>query len=82
MKLKCKAKCTKVNKKSSSPAFKDLCIGDVIELSIDVAAVGSGSKGSKAAYICCVNPKTKLQSKLSFNQIERVLEAFEFEEIQ
>ena len=78
MKLKCVGKCMKVYKKSSSPAFKDLQVGDIIEFSIDIERVGTGRGGSHAAYIKCVNPKTSLQSKLSFNQIGKVLENFEF----
>jgi len=81
MKLKCTAKCIKVNKKSSSPAFMNLEVNDLIEFSIDIEYVGVSRGGSHAAYIICKNPKTLLQSKLSFNQIERVLANFEFEEI-
>lgn len=76
--LKCVGKCMKVYKKSSSPAFKDLQVGDIIEFSINIERVGTGRSGSHAAYIKCVNPKTSLQSKLSFNQIGKVLENFEF----
>lgn len=81
MKLKCLGKCIKVHKKSSSPAFKDLQEGDVIEFSIEIERVGVGRGGSHAAYIKCINTKTLLQSKLSFNQIGRVLENFEFIQI-
>lgn len=81
MTLKCVAKCIKVHKKSSSPAFINLQIDDIIEFSIDIERVGIGRGGSHAAYIRCVNPKTSLQSKLSFNQIGKVLENFEFIQI-
>ena len=81
MKLKCSAICTKVNKKSSSPAFMNLAVNDRIDFSIDIEAVGVGRGGSHAAYIRCVNPQTNLVSKLSFNQIGRVLDNFEFKEI-
>lgn len=79
MTLKTIAKCTKIHKKSQSPAFKDLEIGDQIEFSIEIKAVG-WNRGSHAAYIKCLNPKTQNESKLSFNQIGKTLDCFEFEE--
>lgn len=57
MTLKTIAKCTKIHKKSQIPAFKDLQIGDLIEFSIEIKAVGR-NRGSHAAYINCLNPKT------------------------
>jgi len=80
MTLKTAAICKKINKKSQSPAFKDLEVGDQIEFSIEIKAVGR-NRGSHAAYISCLNPKTHKESKLSFNQIGRTLDCFEFEEI-
>ncbi len=80
MTLKTTAICKKINKKSQSPAFKDLEVGDQIEFSIEIKAVG-WNRGSHAAYINCLNPKTHNESKLSFNQIGRTLDCFEFEEI-
>lgn len=79
--LKCKAICTNVYKKSSSPAFTNLQIGDVIDFSIEIKSVGFARGGSHAAYILCINKRTGLQSKLSFNQIEKVLSNFEFKEL-
>lgn len=81
MTLKCTGKCIEIYKKSSSPAFKDLQIDDIIEFSIYIERVGTGRSGSHAAYIRCSNPKTSLQSKLSFNQIGKVLENFKFIQI-
>jgi len=80
--LRCKAKCTKVKKTSQSPAFKDLRVGDVIHFETDMVAAGYHSNGTKAVYIHCVNERTKLQSKLSFNQLANTLERFEFEEVK
>lgn len=80
MTLKTTATCTKIHKKSQSPAFKDLEVGDQIEFSIEIKAVGR-NRGSYAAYINCINLKTHSESKLSFNQIGRTLDCFEFEEI-
>lgn len=80
MTLKTTAICIKINKKSQSPAFKNLQVGDHIEFSIEIKAVGR-KRGSHAAYIKCFNTKTRNKSKLSFNQIGRTLDCFEFEEI-
>lgn len=79
MTLKTTAICTKIHKRSQSPAFKNLQIGDLIEFSIEIKAVGR-NKGSHAAYINCLNPKTQNESKLSFNQIGKTLDCFELEE--
>lgn len=79
MTLKTTAICTKIHKKSQSPAFKDLQIGDQIAFSIEIKAVGR-NRGSHVAYINCFNPKTNKESKLSFNQIGKTLDCFEFEE--
>lgn len=81
MVLKCKATCKRVLKKSLSPAFKDLKYGDVIKFSVEIKAAGR-NKGTYATYINCFNPQTKKESSLSFNQIERTLDCFEFEEVE
>ena len=81
MLLKCKATCTEVHKKSQSPAFKNLRYGDIIEFSVEIKAAGR-NKGTYATYIRCFNPQTKAESKLSFNQIVKTLECFEFEEVE
>lgn len=81
MNLKCSATCKKVIKKSQSPAFKKLEVGDIVEFSTEIKHVG-GNKGTYATYIQCHNRKTDLKSYLSFNQIEKTLNNFEFEEIE
>ncbi len=70
----------RVNKPSQSPAFQNLECGDIIDFSVKVERVGR-NKGTYATYITCFNSKTNQISKLSFNQIGRTLECFEFEEI-
>lgn len=80
MTLKCKARCTEIHKKSQSPAFNGLQIGDLIEFSVEIKAVGR-NKSTYATYIRCFNPVTNQESKLSFNQIGRTLECFEFDEL-
>lgn len=77
MTLNCIGRCTKINKKSQSPAFKRLDVGDIIEFSTEIRAVGRNS-GTYATYIKCFNPASKEISELSFNQIGRVLSNFEF----
>ena len=80
--LKTTVTVTKINRKSSSPCFKDLKIGDVIKFSIPIKSVGRkcSQRGSLAAYILCHNCRTDMESQLSFNQIEKVLECCELEE--
>lgn len=78
--LKTTATVIKINRKSSSPCFKDLKIGDVIEFSTPIIRVGR-SRGTYATYILCHNCRTDVESQLSFNQIEKVLECCELEEI-
>ena len=80
MTLKTLATCTEIHKKSQSPAFKDLKKGYVIEFSVEIKPVGRSSKGTRAAYIRCFNPQTNQVSNLSFNQITRTLECFDFVE--
>ena len=78
--LKTTATVTKINRKSSSPCFKDLKVGDVIEFSVPIVRVGR-HRGTYATYILCHNCRTDVESQLSFNQIDKVLECCELEEI-
>lgn len=78
--LRTTATVTKINRKSTSPCFKDLKVGDVIEFSVSIVRVGR-HRGIYATYILCHNCRTDVESQLSFNQIEKVLECCELEEI-
>lgn len=78
--LKTTAIVTKINRKSTSPCFKDLKVSDVIEFSVPIVRVGR-HRGTYATYILCHNCRTDVESQLSFNQIEKVLECCELEEI-
>jgi hypothetical protein len=78
--LTCRGVCTKINKKSQSPAFKNLNVGEVIYFSTEIKSVGR-NKGTYATYIKYHNPLTNENSELSFNQIGRVLYNFEFEQV-
>lgn len=82
MKLKCKAKCLKILKKTKAKVFKDLQEGDIMDFSIAMASVGSSRGRSYAPEITCVHERTGEYNRLSFNQIARVLGNFEFEEIE
>lgn len=78
--LRTTAAVAKINRKSSSPCFKDLKIGDVIEFSVPIVKVGR-HRGTYATYILCHNCRTNVESQLSFNQIEKILECCELEEL-
>jgi hypothetical protein len=78
--LRCIGRCTNVNKKSQSPAFMGLVVGDIIEFSTEIRSAGRNYT-TYATYIKCFNPKTNGTSELSFNQIGRVLNNFEFEQV-
>lgn len=82
MTLRTSAKITKINRKSSSPCFRDLKVGDVIEFSISIKRVGRSSRGTHAAYIRCCNMQTGNVSVLSFNQIVNILNCCEMEELE
>ncbi|MEX0597811.1 MAG: hypothetical protein WD512_15065, partial [Candidatus Paceibacterota bacterium] len=73
-----KLRITKINKKTNAKMFKDLIVGNVILLSIPVKYAG-GNKGTYASYIRVENLDSGESSHKSFNQIESVLDMFEFE---
>ena len=77
--LNCIGKCTKVNKSSQSPAFTGLKVGEFIEFFTEIKPVGR-NKSTYATYITCFNPQSGRFSELSFNQIGRVLNNFEFKQ--
>lgn len=78
--LRTTATVTKINRKSSSPCFKDLKVGDVIEFSVPISYAGYDSHGTCTTYIRCYNRRTNAESQLSLNQIDRVLECCELVE--
>ena len=86
MELKCIAKISAINNKSSTAAFKNAAVGDKIVFSCPMTKAGnrldSGGYGTTyVKYIHIINERTGGESDLSFNQIERTLKNFEFEEI-
>lgn len=78
--LKTTATVTKINRKSSSPCFKDLKIGDVIEFSAPIKRAGRNRGQTYSTYILCHNRRTGQESSASFNQINKILECCELEE--
>lgn len=82
MKMKCKAVVKKVLKKTQAQMFKDLKVGDVVEFSIAIESVGFGySRATHAAWIRCKNLTNNDYTFKSFNEIEKFLAYFVFEEV-
>lgn len=79
--LRTTATVTRINRKSFSPCFKDLKIGDVIDFNAPISYAGCAAHGTRATYIKCYNRRTNAESRLSFNQIHKVLECCELEEV-
>ena len=52
----------------------------MIEFSVPILYAGFANHGTCATYIRCYNERTNAESRLSFNQIEKVLECCELEE--
>lgn len=87
MDLKCIARISAVHGKSTTGAFKDAIVSDKIIFTCPMTKAGrrndSGGYGTTyAKYINIFNERTGGESNLTFNQIERVLRNFEFEEQQ
>lgn len=51
MRLKCRAKCMDIKKPTKTQMFQNICIGDIIEFSVKLGAVGS-SRGR--SYAVCI----------------------------
>ena len=72
-----------IKKPTKTQMFQNICIGDIIDFSVRLGAVGSSRGRSYAVCITCENQRTgEVNKNLSFNQIDRVLDNFEFEEIE
>lgn len=73
----------KILKPSNSPAFKKAEVGDVIYFSAELTPSGrSHEHGIIAKRINCLNTRTWEESNLTFNQIGRTLNQFEWKELQ
>jgi ribosomal protein L19 len=72
-------KVTKINRKTKAQMFENLKVGDTIQLSVSVKYAGR-NRGTYATYIQIKNIKTGEITHSSFNQIDYILDAFEFKE--
>ena len=70
----------KINRKTKAKMFGNLNVGDVIEFSVPIKQAGS-NRGTYATYITATNLKTGEKTSSSFNQIPKILEAFEFKQV-
>lgn len=66
-----------IKKETKAYMFKDLNIGDSIQLSIPVKKAGS-NRSTYASYIKIENVRTGGFTHKSFNEIEKILNNFEF----
>ena len=88
MDLKCVATITEARGNSTTGAFKGAKVGDKIYFTCPMTRAGyrhggNGLHGTTyAKYIHIENVRTGGVSDLTFNQIEKTLKNFEFEEIQ
>lgn len=81
MEMFCIAKCTKINKKSKAQGFQTLEVGDIMIFSISISAPGSRRGRTYASYIKCENKRTGEVGSQSFNEIEKRLDNYEFEQL-
>lgn len=76
-----KAQIRTIRKASSSPAFAGAKEGDIIDFFVPIARVGRNRRGTHASYISCENIRTGAMSKLSFNQLSKIILGCEFEQL-
>ena len=79
--LTTKCRVSAVNRKSSAECFRDLEVGDVIQFEVDLSPSGRTRRGLYAKYVRCVNMRTSGASSYSFNELARILECCELEEV-
>ncbi|MDP5273204.1 hypothetical protein [Chengkuizengella axinellae] len=70
---------TKINRKTKAEMFGNLRVGSKIELSVPVERAGR-NRGTYATYITARNVENNEITIGSFNQLPKLLDAFEFEE--
>ena len=76
-----RSKVVSINRKSTSPAFEGLVVGDVLEFRVELTSVGY-DKRTYASYIECVNQRTQAKTLMSFNQSDRILACCVLQEIK
>ncbi len=82
MEMKCRAKVKVIKKSTKAEMFKNLQVGDIVKFSAHIGAVGSSRGRSYAVGITCKNERTEEYCCKSFNEIERFIGLFDFEEIK
>ena len=70
-----------IKRKTSAKMFKDIEVGDMISLSVDVDYAGSNRGMTYATYIKCTNLSKKDAAYKSFNEMPRFLNMFKLKEI-
>jgi hypothetical protein len=68
---------TKINRKTKAKMFENLKVGDKIQFSVPLKYAGH-NRGTYATYIEVMNMETGETTHSSFNQLPKILEAFEF----
>lgn len=61
--------------------FCNLNVGDRIWFTVPIKYAGH-NRGTYATYITIINLETKEQTRLSFNQLPKILDAFDFTDEQ
>ena len=72
---------TNIKRKTKAKMFCNLEIGDRIHFSVPLKYAGR-NRGTYATYITITNLETGEQTQSSFNQLPKVLDAFEFTDEQ
>ena len=76
-----KLKILKIHKKTNAIMFRNLKVGDVIQMSVSVKAVGQRTTGgTKAVDIEIKNLETGEKTLKTFNEIVKVLSLFDLAE--
>lgn len=82
MEMKCRVKVKAIKKSTKAEMFKNLQVGDIVKFSVRIGAVGSNRGRTYAACITCRNERTEEYCNKSFNEIEKFIGLFDFEEIK
>lgn len=78
LELRCIAECVAVKKKTSTKMFSKVKVGDEVVFSVPVKAVGGNRGNTYAVGTRCVSKRIVEVKGLTFNEIGRVLDCFEF----
>lgn len=80
MVMSCVAECVAINKKTKARVFANIKVGSLVKFSVPIEAVGYNRGRTYAVAIECMNVATGECTTFTFNEIERVLKCFEFEQ--